>query len=353
MEKKSDLTILFKYRGALMGLAALWILATHEWQMISEPDTLLYSIEFFIKRIGFGGVDIFLFLSGMGMVYSLEKNNLKKFYYNRFKRIFVPFWIMAIVVAVIDRWGIVSFLKVITGYAFLKINIYTFLWFVPAIVILYLFVPLYYKFLKKAKNKGLFIASTIEVWLLLSLLLSIVIREDLYGFTNRIPIFVMGVYIGWLCKQNVIELKRGSWIFLIITLTLGLYLAYQTNINGMALIVPVSNCCIPNFLISISISLLFAKGMDVLMFGKHTKIFAVIIEKILSFFGMMSLEFYCVQEWISNKIIPIMQKNNSNAVINIKIWVIVSVFGFLLYMINKGAVRCLDYLCDNFNKEKH
>lgn len=55
MEKKSDLTILFKYRGALMGLAALWILATHEWQMISEPDTLLYSIEFFIKRIGFGG----------------------------------------------------------------------------------------------------------------------------------------------------------------------------------------------------------------------------------------------------------------------------------------------------------
>ena len=35
MNEKNDLQLLFQYRGALMGIAALWILVTHEWQIVS------------------------------------------------------------------------------------------------------------------------------------------------------------------------------------------------------------------------------------------------------------------------------------------------------------------------------
>lgn len=55
-----------------MGFAALWILFFHEWQILSTPGSLWHEIEYFVKRIGFCGVDIFFLLSGMGMVYSSD-----------------------------------------------------------------------------------------------------------------------------------------------------------------------------------------------------------------------------------------------------------------------------------------
>ena len=80
-----------------------------------------------------------------------------------------------------------------------------FLWFVPAVITLYLFTPVFYHFFKKAENKYLFFAGFIELWLLFSLMARNVMREDLYGFTNRIPIFVTGFLIGYLCKEKVIK----------------------------------------------------------------------------------------------------------------------------------------------------
>ncbi len=95
--------------------------------------------------------------------------------------------------------------NIITGISFYKTNIYLFLWFVPAVITLYLFTPVFYHFFKKAENKYLFFAGFIELWLLFSLMARNVMREDLYGFTNRIPIFVTGFLIGYLCKEKVIK----------------------------------------------------------------------------------------------------------------------------------------------------
>ena len=85
MKKQNDLNLLFKYRKFLMGFAALWILMTHEWQIVTNETSFFFVTENFIKRIGFCGVDIFLLLSGMGLYYSLEKNPVSRFYYNRLK----------------------------------------------------------------------------------------------------------------------------------------------------------------------------------------------------------------------------------------------------------------------------
>ena len=330
MNEKNDLQLLFQYRGALMGIAALWILVTHEWQIVSFEGEWIYEIERFWKRIGFCGVDIFMILSGMGMVFSLEKNSIIRFYYNRIKRIIIPFWFMASVVAFIDKWDKVFYFKVITGIAFFRINIYSFLWFVPAIITFYILVPIFYAVFKRAKNKYIFILAVLEIWLLVSLLLKAYMREDLYGFTNRIPIFIMGVFLGWICREKTVHFNKTTWIFLIITLILGLYLAYQSNMNGMQLILPVSNCCIPNFLIAV------IKYAD------------IILVKIFSFFGMISLEFYCVQEWIAKKILPEMVQHADNLLVNLELLIIVSVCGMVLYLINKSIVKGFDFIDTHF-----
>ena len=151
---QNDLSLLFKYRKFLMGFAALWILMTHEWQIVTNETSFFFVTENFIKRIGFCGVDIFLLLSGMGLYYSLEKNSVSRFYYNRLKRVIFPFIIMASIVSQIDHWTNEFYFNVITGIGFYKTYIYLFLWFVPAVITLYLFTPVFYNFFKN-KNECL------------------------------------------------------------------------------------------------------------------------------------------------------------------------------------------------------
>ena len=46
---QNDLSLLFKYRKFLMGFAALWILMTHEWQIVTN-ETSLYKKNRFLWR---------------------------------------------------------------------------------------------------------------------------------------------------------------------------------------------------------------------------------------------------------------------------------------------------------------
>ena len=111
-EERNDFLLINKYRTALMGFAALWILIFHEWVPVFEGGGKLQAAEEFVKRIGFCGVDIFLFLSGIGMTYAIKKTrSLSAFYYKRLKRILFPFIAVAIVSAVLEGWPMVKLLK--------------------------------------------------------------------------------------------------------------------------------------------------------------------------------------------------------------------------------------------------
>ena len=140
---QNDLSLLFKYRKFLMGFAALWILMTHEWQIVTNETSFFFVTENFIKRIGFCGVDIFLLLSGMGLYYSLEKNSVSRFYYNRLKSYLSIYNYGRSIVSQIDHWTNEFYFNVITGIGFYKTYIYLFLWFVPAVITLYLFTPVF------------------------------------------------------------------------------------------------------------------------------------------------------------------------------------------------------------------
>lgn len=155
-ERVHGLDLISKYRGAIMGFAALWILFFHEWVTLFVNNQVGVNIEGYLKRIGFCGVDIFLLLSGIGLTFAIRKGNVLTFYYRRIKRILLPFLVMAIIRCALEKWPIIEFWKNISGINFYTKSIYSFLWFVPAILTLYLFFPWYYKLFTKTKKPVLF-----------------------------------------------------------------------------------------------------------------------------------------------------------------------------------------------------
>lgn len=68
MNSKFQLSKISEFRTELMGLSAILILICHSVAYIEMPRVLHYSLS-----LGNIGVDLFLFLSGMGMWYSLSK----------------------------------------------------------------------------------------------------------------------------------------------------------------------------------------------------------------------------------------------------------------------------------------
>lgn len=339
LEAEDGFALLSKYRGAIMGFAAVWILVFHEWQMLTKnPDGGFYLFNFlesFIKTIGFCGVDIFLMLSGVGLTFAIRKGGLGAFYYRRLKRVFLPFLTIAIIRNALEHWGWKYFIGNITGYRFYTESMYTFLWFVPAIITLYLVFPFYYKLFLKFQNKVMFTLGAIEIWLIITLLVRDRMRGDMFGFTNRIPVFLIGILFGWMTQNRKdIRFTKQVWWHIGLTLALGLYFAYLTNFLGFGLIVPVSNCCIPNCLIAITLPFLLAKLLHWL--ESRTKNAGKAVKWVLSFIGGFSLEFYCLQEWYAGKVMPGLWEHGwSNFGINVFMLLSVTAISFAASLVFK------------------
>lgn len=303
--KENSLNIINKYRVPLMGFAAFWIFLSHEqaheWARIYYPPLILCRTIDFAKSIGFCGVDIFLLLSGVGLVYSIEKHSLLSFYARRIERVFIPYFIVGLIRMFLDDWSFITFLKKIFFYEFLFEGIYGFLWFVPAILILYFCFPFYYRVFKKSKNKVVFTLLALGIWLCLSILLKGTLRSDLYGFTNRIPIFLTGILMGWILREKNIEISKLAWIFLVFIFIAGIILIYLTYNRKMYLLVPGSYSFLPTYLLALSGTLLAAKVFSFIASRPWGSLFI----RVFTFMGTISLEIYCVQERLDEIIRPL------------------------------------------------
>ena len=305
MEKTNIWKKINRYRGAIMGFAALWIYFFHEWNPVFDNFGPLHRIEVFVKTIGFGGVDIFFFLSGMGLIYAIEKYDVLTFYKRRLVRVALPYLVTAVAMLLIEGWGIELFLKNLLGWNFFTVSIYSLLWFVPAILLLYLLFPAYYSFFRRIPGKFLFTVAVLAVWLCLSVGLNGVMRYDLYGFTNRIPVFVIGILAGWLSRERETVFSPLHWLVCVAAFGAGLFFAYLTNYRGMFLLVPVSNCCVPNLLMAPSACFLLATALSFL--DESLGLIGRGIVTVFRFMGKFSLEFYCVQEWVAGMVKPLVE----------------------------------------------
>ena len=345
MKEKNAFLLISTYRGAIMGFAALWIFFFHEWITLAPSDSVLAFPEAFLKRIGFCGVDIFLLLSGIGLTYAIEKTSLGRFYYNRFKRLVIPVLIVAIIRAILESWSGETFWRNLLGINFYTKSMYSFLWFGTAIATFYLIFPLYYKIFKGASNKTVFTAVIILFWLIWSIHNRNTDRIDLFGFTNRIPVFLVGILFGWI-TQNKKELRFDgvAWCFVWITFILGIYLAYLSNYEGMFILVQVSNCCVPNLLISASLPLLLAKLFAILSETRFLLYVGAPITHVFRFFGLFTLEFYCFQEWFTRLVRQDLGAGWGAATVNLIVFVAVTVSAFAVYLLQIPIWRLVDKL---------
>ena len=140
---KSMTITISEYRSRIMGLSMLSIMLFHQYFTSIFPFNVFHSL-------GFWGVDIFLFLSGMGLVNSIEKNTTKSYYKRRIVRLLPSCFICGTIKYTIFILLSPSTLVIKKG---LNLGLWSCasldLWFIYTIIILYTIAPLLYNLLKK------------------------------------------------------------------------------------------------------------------------------------------------------------------------------------------------------------
>ena len=295
--RESVVACVNKSRKEIMGVAALLIFLFHHWTVVTPQifpnHPTLGAISTFFVTHGHSGVDVFFLLSGMGLVWSADKRRLGEYYARRLKRVFVPFLISYAVLAFVMKLPFTRWLALVSGYTFLFENMYSVLWFVPAVMILYLLFPLYNFIIKKLRSCVLVTAAALVLWYLGALFLPI--RYDLFGFYNRIPIFLLGVALGRLEKDGKFPKTKLFYIAAPFFIAAGVVTAILCEKKGVPLLVPVPNCFIPTLCLALGTVLAVAFVFDLLRRFRISGKVADAVAVPLSFLGSTSLEFYLVQ----------------------------------------------------------
>lgn len=302
-----DLKRIAYYRKEIMGLAAFWIFYLHFGPCLLENShfSVIKEIEWYINHVGYCGVEIFLFLSGMGLVYSVRKRSIKEFYVRRFMRVYTSFFIWFTLSTVVrdDAMSLFDYVKRITFYTNWTHDMLDYKWFVAAIMMFYLWFPLYYNILKKVKRPVAFTVILTVVEFYCTSIWYFQIRDDLFLVLDRIPIFLLGILLGHLMAEmpdtrswNIRWGKQQWMIVCIITCILSVfkYHLMLTQTSGW-----LHN--VENILTSV-LSILYCMIVSKCFSLSEKSAVIGVFRKGLRFLGALSLEFYLTHELVSFKV---------------------------------------------------
>lgn len=328
------LSLISKYRNSLMGVAILWIMMFH---LPLRPKIPILDDIF---NIGYGGVDVFLFLSGFGLYFSLSKKeiSLSQYYKKRFCRILPEFWIFLIGAYFISMdfsfhsLCILIYKATTIGY-WIPHTPYA-LWYISCILFFYIIFPFYYN---KLKNKGLRIGIiAIYIGLFLIIIYAFIMVTLFTNKNNgglliltiaRIPIFFIGTITGYLLKENIKIQVSPKLIALSLILFLVSIISLKVSMHYFSNYLWTCSLYFLPFIIITPILCIFIT----LLLKKTPSFITALFSKI----GTISLELYIVHEFLYSKLI-ITLSNNYEKRISIIITIILSFFAALiLYYINK------------------
>lgn len=277
-------------RMTIMGIAAILITWFH-----STVQTVPYSIWWQAKMIGDIGVDMFLFVSGMGLYFAVHKYSAYANYLAaRFRKVLIPYLCAGILWGYYRHtvWGvgIREILKNITLVDFwLEGNLSS--WYIAAILGLYLITPPFVKIWKrhswvvKAAFVGVIAAAMAVQWIPRWKHLEIVLF--------RIPVYLTGLWFGRAAYEErrvqipiinmILLLASGAVVvmscfdYLPFVLPLGYkYLGYLPWVVGLSFLI---SKCSRNWLTdyfgkrSLEMYLVFEKVLEVLSDNPRMEIF--------------------------------------------------------------------------------
>ena len=233
--------ILSKYRSELYGFSILWIILYHG--IILKSMSLskeLMVLTGFLKH-GNCGVEIFLFLSGISLYYSMKKEfNIKNFYIKRLKRIIIPFLLINgiywFIICVVCKHDVSLFFRNITLFSF-WVEGNKIAWFIALIIPLYILYPLLFKYILNNNKINRFFYIVL-LCVIVYLVCGSIKYFDPKWFKmieialTRIPVFLLGSYCGILAYENKTITSNVKLIsFIIIIMGIGYFYVYPIGIT--------------------------------------------------------------------------------------------------------------------------
>lgn len=213
--KDIELANISRFRGELMGAAMLFIILFH----VALPREDAF---FGLRRMGNVGVDMFLFLSGIGLWFSWAKNpDVRHFFVRRYLRIY-PAWLIIACLFYIPRfeggdlWAWVDLVGDISiNWDFWLHDELNF-WYIPATMMLYLFAPGYMELIKRHPIYR-WLPVVMIMWCILVQYVTPIHRAvgHLEIFWSRVPIFFIGINMGEMVRSRKQLPPDAVWLLLV------------------------------------------------------------------------------------------------------------------------------------------
>ena len=231
--KNIELANISRYRGELMGIAMIFIFLFH----IALPRSNMF---FGLRRIGNIGVDMFLFLSGVGLWFSWMKHpSLKLFFKRRYLRVY-PAWFIISCLYYIPHFhggGVRAWVDLIGD---ITINWDFWLhdelkfWYIPAMMMLYLFAPPYMQLIRRHPVYR-WLPVVMILWCILVQYVSPIHNAvgHIEIFWSRVPIFFIGINMGEAVRRKDKMDGASIWMILIVfAMTLSASIFLEQELHG-------------------------------------------------------------------------------------------------------------------------
>ncbi len=208
------------HRSSLMGLSIIAIQLFHQKFLGTFPFTIFH-------YYGYWGVDVFLLLSGMGLVNSLQKNTLKIYYQRRIMRILPSCAFFGILKTIV--FLIISMACIVPDDTF-QCNWGTplclDLWYIRAIIVYYLLSPVLYKYLQKCP----YLTMTVVFLLFFAnnLFLRVHDADSPTWIIERLPVFAIGMLL--MVRKSLLSAKTITLSAISLLLAITIVSIYKGDI---------------------------------------------------------------------------------------------------------------------------
>lgn len=293
---RPDYSLISKYRPLLMGVAILLIVFCH-LDVAQRHNGAEHTRLAGILQTGSVGVDIFLLLSGIGLYYSFSKNHLPylKFETKRILRILPPYLAIGgttylIYDLLIRHFSVGKFLRDLFFVSWLR-DSNTRYWYVLAILVFYLLFPALYSFVHGRSRALLRTSLFCALWWIAAEILCQSV-DRLYTVRialQRLPIFLIGIYAGKLCREKQ-EIKRSHLVlYVILGFTL---LALQKKVLHS----PLSSYLHYPIRGALAVSIIAAVIIIMETLEKRTPRLSAVISKAFVWLGGLTYELYLLHQ---------------------------------------------------------
>lgn len=232
-----------KNKKSIMTFAGIQILLFHLWVNVGTSNTF----EMFLRQTAYIGVDLFFFVSGFSLGEKREKfkdfpGDYGRFLGSRFGTVYLKFMIFTILAAWVSSWSFTKFVQTLSGAALWLKGGGSFLWFLPAIMWVYIFAPVIQQGILKGRERWKIVPVIADViilvlWFAVGVAVTYFTSyKSMFIFWNRIPVLWLGFILaksGWFRDRIHNTWKSILWglVFLIIGTVLLYFFGFRERLQ--------------------------------------------------------------------------------------------------------------------------